>query len=312
MAERLERLLNLVAALLNTERPLPAEELGTRVPGYPSTRTPAFKRAFERDKATLRDMGIPLEVIEVEPTNPESATGYRIRPERYELADPGLEPDEVAALHLAATQVRIDGDAATAAIWKLGGVPDGADTVPRAAELPGSGQLPALFAAVAERRTVTMRYRGVSRTVEPWRIAFRNGSWYLVGWDQGRADRRTFRLDRVDGHVESGPPGAFEVPAAAGPVATHPWEVGDEEPVEVTVVVDGDQAQWAMADAGVAGTPSADGGVTLTLRVTNRAGLRSWVLNFLDRAEILAPPVERDAMRAWLEAIAERRQPAEA
>jgi proteasome accessory factor B len=310
--DRLERLLNLVAALLDTGRLLTAEELGTRVPGYPQPGTAAFKRAFERDKATLRGMGMPLEVVDLQPGNPESPIGYRIRPARYELPDLDLEPDEVAALHLAATHVRLDGGHATEAIWKLGGVPDAAESVPAAisraatASLPGSDHLPALFSAVADRQTVTFPYKDAVRTVDPWRLEFRNGAWYLIGWDHDRGDRRTFRLDRLEGPPECGPAGAFDRPASPAPAATHPWEMGDGEPVEVRVLVDADQAAWAVADSGAPASPLGDGSVILTLRVSNRSGLRSWLLNFLDRAEVLDPPAERDAMIAWLEDAAAR------
>jgi predicted ArsR family transcriptional regulator len=53
---RLERLINLVAALLQAERPLTAEELRNRLPGYAEDHG-AFRRAFERDKEALRDLG---------------------------------------------------------------------------------------------------------------------------------------------------------------------------------------------------------------------------------------------------------------
>jgi proteasome accessory factor B len=301
--ERLERLLNLVAALLNTERPLTADMIGTRVPGYPEPGGAAFKRAFERDKATLRTMGIPLEVIELEPSNPESPVGYRVRPARYELPDPGLAADEVAALHVAATQVRLEGGDATAAIWKLGGVPDGADA-PTAATLPGGDHLAVLFGAVAERCPVTFTYAGAPRRVEPWRLEFRNGAWYLTGWDQDRADRRTFRLDRVEGAPSAGSPDGFTAPAQNEGVATHAWEMGDEEPVDVQVLVDADHAAWAVNDSGAEPAWRDDGSVVLTLRVTNRSGLRSWVLDFLDGAEVLAPPAERAALVAWVEQVA--------
>jgi hypothetical protein len=65
--------------------------------------------------------------------------------------------------------------------------------------------------------------------------------------------------------------------------------------------VDADQAAWAVANAGTGGEPEPDGGVVLTLRATNRAALRSWVLGFLDHADIVSPPEERAAIRAWLE-----------
>ncbi len=301
--DRVERLLNLAAALLDTARPLTAGEIREVVPGYPAE-GPTFQRAFERDKATLRDMGIPIDVVDLEPSNPESAQGYRIRPERYELPDPGLDAEEVAALYVASTQVRLgtEKENVTAAIWKLGGVPTPV-VPPGVVTIPGEDHLPTLFAAAAERRTVEFPYRGETRTVDPWRLEFRNGAWYLVGRDHGRGERRTFRLDRFDGRPEAGPPGAFAPPAAAGPVSTRPWEMGDEEPVDVRVRVDADQAAWAVSAAG-AGERDGDGGVTLTLRVTSRAGLRSWVLGFLEHAEVLSPPAEREAMIAWLEGCA--------
>jgi proteasome accessory factor B len=304
--DRLERLLNLVAALLDTERPLTAEEIAERVPGYPPLGA-AFKRAFERDKATVRGMGVPLDVTVLEPLNPESPQGYRVRRQRYELPDPGLEPDEVAALHLAATSVRLDGGDATAAVWKLGGVP-GAGLLDRVgtASIPGSDHLEALFTAAAERREVTFNYRGAARTVDPWRLEFRNGQWYVVGRDHDRNEQRAFRLDRVSSAPRPGPPGAFEPPGSTAPVAAHPWEVGDEEPVDIRVRVDADQAAWALANAGVSGEALPDGGVLLTLRATNRSALRSWVLGFLDHAEIEAPAEERAGIQGWLKDAAGR------
>ena len=300
--DRLERLLNLVAALIDTERPLTADEIRRRVPGYPDDPGATFHRAFERDKAALRDMGIPIDVFELEPDNPESDVGYRVRRERYDLPDPGLTPDEVAALHLAATQVRLEGADATVAVWKLGGVPVPSAAPGVAASLPGSDHLPELFSAAAERRTVTFTYKGDYRTVDPWRLEFRNGGWYLIGHDHDRDGRRTFRLERVAGPLTAGPPGSFQPPERPEPLATHPWEMGDEEPVEVDVLVDADQAEWAVANAGGGASPGPDGSARLRLRVTNRAALRSWVLGFLDHAEVLGPPVERQAMVDWLTA----------
>jgi len=158
-----------------------------------------------------------------------------------------------------------------------------------------------LFTAAAERRTVVFAYRGEPRTVDPWRFEFRNGQWYLVGRDHDRGEQRTFRLDRLTGPPVAGPAAAFDPPTATAPVAGHPWEVGDEDPVDVRVIVDADQAAWAVGYAGVAPEQRDDGAVVLTLRTTNRAALRAWVLGFLDHAEIEGPPEERAAMEAWLE-----------
>jgi len=52
------------------------------------------------------------------------ALGYRIRREEYALADPGLEPDELAALNLAVATVQVDGLSSGDAMLKLGGAAD--------------------------------------------------------------------------------------------------------------------------------------------------------------------------------------------
>ena len=53
--DRLERLVNLVAALIDTPRPLAREEVRQRIEGY-SDDPDAFRRNFERDKDLLRQM----------------------------------------------------------------------------------------------------------------------------------------------------------------------------------------------------------------------------------------------------------------
>ena len=117
-ASKLERLLNLTAALLDTPRPLTAEQLRQRVPGYPEDAV-AFHRAFERDKDDLRELGIPLRRERVRGRVRGRSTATGSRPRTTTCATPGLAPDELAALHLAARVVRLEG--ATEALWKLGG-----------------------------------------------------------------------------------------------------------------------------------------------------------------------------------------------
>ncbi|MCU1460611.1 MAG: putative transcriptional regulator [Acidimicrobiales bacterium] len=300
---RAERLLNLVAALLETRRLLTADELYEQVPGY--TGEPAsVRRAFERDKETLREMGIPITSGPID--DQANIVGYRIKPEDYQLQDPGLAADELAALHLAASAVRLDGGHGMEALWKLGGELTGADpgSAP-VASLPGAEVLAPLFGAVSERRAVAFGYRGARRTLDPYGLSFRNGHWYVSGRDHDRDEVRQFRLDRVDGDVEPvGPPGAFEATATGD--QPHPWRMGDEELVTATLLVDAGQAGWAIGQVGAEAVQErkADGSVVLELPVTNRAAFRSFVLGFLDHAEVLAPAALRDDMVAWLELVA--------
>ena len=66
---KLERLLNLTAALLETERPLTADDIHKRIEGYPPAHA-SFHRAFERDKDDLREMGIPISLIAIPGSDP--------------------------------------------------------------------------------------------------------------------------------------------------------------------------------------------------------------------------------------------------
>ena len=72
--DKLERLLNLIAALLETPRAMSAEEIHERVPGYPEDSGATFRRAFERDKDDLREMGVPLRVETVPGSDPPLTT----------------------------------------------------------------------------------------------------------------------------------------------------------------------------------------------------------------------------------------------
>jgi proteasome accessory factor B len=301
---KLERLLNLTAALLDTGRALTAAELKERIEGYPDERT-SFHRAFERDKDDLREMGVPIEMITLERDDGRLVEAYRIPKDAYYLRDPGLAPDELGALHLAAAAVRMDGGDGLEALWKLGGDPGDAPAgapVP-AVHLPADPRLAQVFAAVSDRRVLQFAYQGETREIEPQRLEFRRGRWYITAYDRHRQAERNFRLDRVDGAVVAGPPEAFE-PRAVGSSAGPAWELGDEAPVEAQLVVDADHAPWASHHLGDDARRDVrpDGAVVFTLTVTNRAAFRSFVLGFLEHAEILSPPELRDDMTAWLEA----------
>ena len=98
---RAERLVNLVLCLLSTRQFLTADRIRAIVPGYADAPgDAAFFRMFERDKNELRELGIPLETGRN--SGFDSVDGYRIARHDYELGEIHLEPDEAAAVALAA------------------------------------------------------------------------------------------------------------------------------------------------------------------------------------------------------------------
>ena len=305
MIDRLERLTNLVATLLDTRRPLLLDEIVELVPGYPDDK-PAYRRQFERDKDTLRGIGIPVRLESIDGLGPEQ--GYRIPADEYYLPSLDLKPDEQAALHIAVTAVRLEGGPAPAeALWKLGGREGEAANA--LAALPTVPALPALFDAYRSRAAVAFDYRGERRHVDPWGILFRRGHWYVVGHDHDRGDPRSFRVDRIDGDVEAGPSQAFDRPARLEPGAIlrdEPWRYGDEDVVSARVAVDALHAAAVVDQVGedVVVERRDDGSIVVELPVTNTEAFLSFVLGLLDAAEVIAPPELRDEMRVWLDEIA--------
>lgn len=300
--QKLERLLNLTALLLNAGLPIPAEQIQRQL-AYPEDRV-SFRRAFERDKDELRTMGIPLRIEKVPGVLPE-VDGYRIPREEYALRDPDLTTEELAALHLAASAVQVEGLPATEGLLKLGGlVTEGAhDLGVRVAPLPADPNLARLFGAVSSRTPVRLRYHDEERTIDPYRLEFQRGHWYLTGYDHLRDEERNYRLDRIEGEVVLTHEPPFDAPTTSVPGrARGAWELGAEEPVRARVRIDGPQAVWAVQHVGPdhVVAEDSDGSVVVELPVTNRAAFRSFVLSFLEHAEVLEPAELRDELVEWL------------
>lgn len=307
---RLERLLRLIAALIDTPRFLSIEEIHQRVgisrgpdsAGYPEN-SAAAKRAFHRDMNELADAEIPV-LSGTVPGQERETLGYRIRKQDYSLPEMDFEADELAALHRAATAVRFDGVSGSEALWKLGGrVGEGTDA--ELAAVPVHPALADLFRAVTEQRVTEFAYGGQHRAVEPWTLAFDQGHWYVVGHDRGRDDKRTFRVDRIESDVELGLPGGFQQPeGTAGWVPIQPWKFGPDPAVTARLKVDPDQAVWAARRLGQ--EPSerdSDGSAIFEVEVRSPDAFRSLVLEFLEHAELLGPPELRADMVAWLEEL---------
>lgn len=303
---KLERLLNLTAILLDTPVPLTADEIRRRVDGYPDSDV-AFHRTFERDKDDLRDLGVPLSV---ERSRQHDVDGYRIPPEQYYLPDPGLDPEELAALRLASLAVRLDGLADREALWKLGGLAEAALDVPQVATLPADDRLGPLFGAITQRQRVRFTYRDEERLVDPHRLDFRRGRWYLTGHDHARSDRRNYRVDRIEGDVViEDEAGSFETTGANPGLRLEAWRFGDDEPVVAEVLVDAERAVWARRQLGddTVAEQRADGSLVFRVPVVNREAFRSVVLELLEHAEVLRPPELRQDVISWLQDLVDAR-----
>ncbi len=311
---RIERLINLIAALLETGRPMTAEEIRQKIAGYDRTSHEAFRRTFERDKAELKAMGIPIELRNLDPL--DDAEGYIIPKAMYYLPQLDLEPDEVAALSLAADTILGAGEEAQAGLMKLSlDAPSSVRTGPRviwgadvAAQQPA---LTTLYSALLERKSVAFDYHSAGaevaseRQVDAYALVHRRGQWYVVGHDHGRGEIRTFKVSRVRGPVRVLQT-SYEIPErfdADEHVAGEAWEIGSES--AKAIVRFSERIRW-WAQQNHADAPRAEapgGALDVELEVGNLDALVSWALGFGPDVEIIEPDSARRAMLAHLESV---------
>lgn len=307
MADPVERLTNLVALLLEARQPLTREQIAHELAGqYPASEH-GLRAAFERDKAVLRAEGVPIEST-VLSGDRAGASAYWIDRQLYALPDLGLTDDEKQALQVAVAMAHLGGAAGDDALLKLG-APDPAVEAAVVTALPSPPVLPALHAAVQARATVSFRYRGEARRLDPYGLLARDGFWYVVGRDHRSGEQRTFRADRIEGEVAVDDPGGFVVPAGFDPASAVPDDprvLGGGEVVEARVLVARSRARQVVAELGEDAVEERrpDGAVVVRVPFTNGPALRSWVLGLLDHAEVLDPPEVRDDVVAWLTRLA--------
>jgi proteasome accessory factor B len=223
-ASKSERLLNLVIMLLVSRNYVTKDRIRDVIEGYQGSEDEAFEKMFERDKAELRALGIPLELGYVDKFF-EDEQGYRIARDAFELPELDLEPDEVAVLGLAARVWQHAGLASVTsdALVKLRAAGydvdrDALDMLqPRvAADEPA---FDAMWAMTISRTPIRFHYKRPAdpeaklRHLEPWGVVTSRERWYVIGHDRDRDQVRMFRLSRIEGDVVAdGKAGSFTVP----------------------------------------------------------------------------------------------------
>ena len=169
-----ERMINLLALLVERSRPLTLKQIRRELGNQYSDQDEAARAAFERDKAELRKMGIPIEMVTLG-GDQAGEGGYTIDRRSFLLADLKLTDAERAALELAIATVRMGAVVGEGALWKLGG-----ERVTKAPATSVNVQLTdevlrSLAAGVIDRKSLTFTYKSEKRTVDPYGLLARGG-----------------------------------------------------------------------------------------------------------------------------------------
>jgi proteasome accessory factor B len=317
--DRTERLVNLVLCLLSSRRFQTSTRIARTVPGYEHNHDDkkahdAFQRKFERDKAELRRIGIPLQsgidyLGDGEP-------GYRIARSDFELPQIEFTDAEAAAVAAAARlwqQPELQSGSSDA-LRKLRAAGIDVDSHAAASpvtSLPGAeAALAPFLEAVASRRAVVFDYFGSrdesaqQRRIQPWGCAAWRGRWYVAGWDLDRAAQRCFRLSRISGKVRlTGPEGAFTIPEDVDVLAFASASEDRPLPTRATVLVRPKRAWGVRRRADQIG-PRTSEGDQACFSYTDTAATAAWLASFGADVLVTDPPELVKETVACLQALA--------
>jgi proteasome accessory factor B len=301
--DRSKRLLDLVMILLGARTPVTYREIREQFAAYQTLNIEAGLRAFERDKADLLDLGVPIRYVTPDEDDSLEDGGYVIDLKRFKMPEVRLTADEISALVLAASVAHAMPGGAYPKIvdlalkklaFDLPELPDTPTEFPRPANnaptvlvhFPGRpmpqagddidlGEIYAtLEAATRLHKRVTLTYATAAtgmtsrRDLDPYAMIYREGAWLVVGWCHLRHEIRSFRVDRIREAVMAPKPKSpdFERPANFDVKAytmRSPWTFAAEPPEEVQLALTADAAEVALEDFGPTAVKRIDGAHTL-------------------------------------------------
>ncbi|MEV7097428.1 WYL domain-containing protein [Amycolatopsis sp. NPDC051045] len=208
MSETSGRLLRLLS-LLQMHRDWSGTELASRLG--------VTTRTVRRDIGRLRELGYPVHAV-MGPVG-----GYRLGA-GAELPPLLLDDDEAVAVVVGLHAGGISGleEASLRALTKVeqvlpsrlrhrvAALESSMLALPVRGPIVSAEVLTAVSSAIRFAETVRFDYvshdgSSSRRAVEPHRLVSWGRRWYLVGWDTGRADWRTFRMDRLTLRTPNGP-----------------------------------------------------------------------------------------------------------
>jgi len=304
----LERVLNLFTLLHRSGVPMTREqivaEMGRGMTPYPQIED-AQRQLFASDKRTIvRDLGIRVRQDHAHGDD-AGQTRYWIAEEDMAVPELDLNEDEMDVLNLALASIHYSVPEASEALMKLEGM------LPRRIGFDFQVQVPLIVVRLTEmaqqHQVLQIICDGESLVVEPSRLLFDKGTWYLIA--HLRSDQRWVALPcaRIapDYDIVDLEPVARKPPTAIEDIRRLVHNaVGDDG--EATVIVDENDAALPWLDHRVLETePIGQGRLRLTVRIDDPARFRGWLIGFGHHAVVESPQWLRDDFLNWLAAIKE-------
>lgn len=212
-----ERVLNLLLALSGNPRGLTLRQITRQVAGYDAAIQSSVERKqvrrFERDRATLRELGVVIN-SEVDVDNPTNTHPHK----RYLLAYAGqcpqlpvLTPVQLLTLELATHLFNSGfiGTRLSIVRAKLNAHYPLYNRVFKALPTPGPSLSQEVTWGLTRGAQLEFAYQGLhdrsprQRLVWGAKLSVLEGGWYLDGFDQLAQAQRRFRVDRIVGQIHA-------------------------------------------------------------------------------------------------------------
>lgn len=221
-----ERVLNLLLALSGNPRGLTLRQITRQVGGYDAATQSSVERKqvrrFERDRATLRELGIVInsEVDVDNPTNTHPHKRYLLTPTGYCPQLPDLSPAQLLTLELATHLFSggFIGARLSIARTKLKAYYPLYNRVFKALPTPGPELSQEVVQGLTRGARAEFVYQGLhdryprQRLVWGAKLSVLEGGWYFDGFDQLAQAYRRFRVDRIVGQIHT-----RQLPDSEGP-----------------------------------------------------------------------------------------------
>ncbi|WP_075726152.1 helix-turn-helix transcriptional regulator [Corynebacterium aquilae] len=287
----LERLTNLTFALKDASDNhtwRSGEWIRTHVHGYGHLTEQSFKTTFRKDRQTLKLVGVP---VAAQPIPGSTEQQYQLANDKYGLEQVEFTAEEAAVIALTTTlglSAQL-GSFAQSAWTKIAasGARNNTTTQPAALAHGDLGHVSAttvenISRAIASKSRITFTYQAhpaapsTQRDMDPWALVPLRQRVYLLGFDNDRAEPRSFRITRIS-----------NITLGGARTATH------QAPTDTTparLVMDSLIALRSIVDATIAGPAAAVAACANALgdRPTTNQHPTTKTLRAVDREALIA------------------------
>lgn len=323
-----ERQLSLVAYLHHHRFGRTLDEILEAIPAYGSG--DAARKKLQRDRALLKEIGLPLQVVEQAGDGEDGNLRYAYVLDRREafarslrLSDAERELLLRLCEHLlsapsfthsewivsARDKVLAAGLVEHAAPLESAGIPMG--TTSPVGSREGEQILERVLEALESAHCLTFTYQGLQHEAPTWRkvhprqLCAWRGKWLLKAWCELRGGPRSFVLQRMVDVAVSTDPVRSDLPSEASN-ARRGWELGLGEGPMAKVELDSDVARLAqrqvadLSEAVIQHTLP-DGRLLLSFSVGHPAYFYSWLLSWGRQARLVESPQIQAGLIPWME-----------